>query len=249
MTNFLDKILAEIEPPQKTRPPPIKGRSLRQAILSTRDRIPLIAEIKFRSPSGMLRMPDDPGKIAMQMIEGGAIAISVLTEKKYFGGDPSFIPLVKRCIQAPVLRKDFIVYETQLYESAEIEADAVLLIAGALGEKLKTFVKLTKDLGMEPVVEVCNKRELDLAMQTDTEIIGINNRDLRTLQIDLRRTEELVPSIPDDIVVISESGISTHSDAKRMIEAGADAILVGTAIMRSPDVKEAVRRMIGVGEG
>jgi indole-3-glycerol phosphate synthase len=248
MTNFLERILAEIEPPEKIRPTHVKSRGLRNAILSHQGGVPVIAEIKFRSPSGVLREPSDPGEIATQMVEGGAIAISVLTEKRYFGGDPSFIPLVKHRVKVPILRKDFILYESQLYESAELDADAVLLIAAALGNKLKTFVRLTKDLGMEPVVEVCNKQELDLAIQTQVEILGINNRDLRTLQIDLHRTEELAPLVPEDITVISESGINTYEDAKRMLEAGADAVLVGTSIMRSPNIKEAVQRVIGVSE-
>jgi indole-3-glycerol phosphate synthase len=248
MTNFLDRILAEIKPPEKTRPPPVKSRDLRNAILSHQDGIPVIAEIKFQSPSGVLREPGNPGEIAVQTVEGGAIAISVLTEKRYFGGDPGFIPLVKHRVKVPVLRKDFIVYESQLYESAELGADAVLLIAAVLGKKLKTFVRLARDLGMEPVVEICSKQELDLAIETDAEILGINNRDLRTLQIDLRRTEELAPLVPEGLIVISESGINTYEDAKRMLKAGADAVLVGTAIMRSPNVKEAVQRVIGIGK-
>jgi len=247
--NFLERIISEIRPPQHAKPSPFRARDLRKAILSTRDRIPLIAEIKFRSPSGVLREPTDPGALAEQMVSGGAIALSVLTEEKYFGGHPSFIPLVRRRTGVPVLRKDFIVYESQLYESSELKADAVLLIAAALGDKLKAFIELARDLGMTPVVEVCNKPELELAIEAGAEVLGINNRDLRTLQVDLNHTIELAPLVPENVTVISESGISSSSDAKRMLEAGADAVLVGTAIMRSPDVKKAVEEMVRIGKG
>jgi indole-3-glycerol phosphate synthase len=247
--NFLEKIISEIRPPRSAKPSPFRARNLRETILSTRDRIPLIAEIKFRSPSGVLREPTDPAILAEQMVSGGAIALSVLTEEKYFGGHPSFVTLVRRRTGVPVLRKDFIVYESQLYESSELQADAVLLIAAALKGKLKAFIELTRDLGMTPVVEVGNKHELELAVEAGADVLGINNRDLRTLQVDLNRTVELAPLVPEGVTVISESGISSPSDARRMLEAGADAVLVGTAIMRSPDVRRAVEEMVRVGKG
>jgi indole-3-glycerol phosphate synthase len=247
--NLLERVISEIRPPPAAKPSPFRARDLREAILSTRDRVPLIAEIKFRSPSGVLREPTDPGVLAEQMVSGGAIALSVLTEGKYFGGHPSFIPLVRRRVRVPVLRKDFIIYESQLYESSELQADAVLLIAAALGGKLKAFIELARDLGMMPVVEVCDKSELKRAVRDGAEVLGINNRDLRTLQVDLNRTIELAPLVPEDVTVISESGISSSYDARRMLEAGADAVLVGTAIMRSPDVKKAVEEMVKIGKG
>lgn len=246
--DFLEKILGEIKPPACLRPPPVKARSLIRAIRTCKLDLPLIAEIKFRSPSGTLREFTDPGELAVQMVEGGAIALSVLTEGKYFGGSPSFIEQVKRRVSVPILRKDFIVYESQIYESAKVGADVLLLLAGALGRKLGEFIKLTEELGMEPLVEISNERELSAALECGARSVGINNRDLHTLEVDLGRTLHLAPLVPEEVVVVSESGIGSHSEAMRMVEAGADAVLVGTRIMRAPDVREAVRELV-YGEG
>lgn len=243
--DFLEKILDEIRPPVCSRPPPINGRSLISAIHSCEHGVPLIAEIKFRSPSGgLLRELTDVGELAVQMVEGGAIGLSILTERKYFGGSPSFIAQVKRKVSVPILRKDFIIYESQIYESAQLGADAILLLSGVLGERLGEFVGLTEELGMEPLVEVSNERELSMALKARAKLIGINNRDLHTLEIDLDKTLRLTPLVPEGVTVISESGISSHLDAKKMIEAGADAVLVGTRIMRAPDIRKAVRELV-----
>lgn len=243
---MLEQILAGIEIPQNVKVTRVEGRSLFHTINKTRaeGKVPVIAEIKFRSPRGEIRKPESPAKIARLMEEGGATGISVLTERRYFGGDPSFIPEVKKAVGLPVLRKDFIVHPNQVYESAELGADSILLIVSVLGRKTKEFMELASELGMESLVEVCNEEELCIALEAGAKLIGINNRNLRTLEVDLSMTEKLAPFIPPGVVVVSESGISTPEDVRRMLRAGADAVLIGTSIMKEEDVKGAVERFV-----
>lgn len=196
-------------------------------------RVPVIAEVKPGSPTTEKReiTPEDAAGIAREMEAGGAVAISVLTEPDFFYGSMENLFAVRRSVRIPVLRKDFIIDEKQIYET---ESDLILLISGMLRDDLKRFVDLSFMCGLEPLVEVHNEIELMNALDTETRIIGINNRDLNTLTIDLSTTEHLIPLIPDDRIIISESGIGNATDAARMIGAGADAILVGTAIMDAP---------------
>jgi indole-3-glycerol phosphate synthase len=192
--------------------------------------VPVIAEVKPSSPTKYIRSvtPKDAAEIAGQMEGGGAAAVSVLTEPEFFKGSIENLNCVRQAVSIPVLRKDFVIDRAQIYEA---ESDLLLLISGILGEKLEDFVDEAMSCGREPLVEVHNKKELENALSTGANIIGINNRDLNTMKIDISTTEKLAPLVSDRIVV-SESGISSPEDAVRMIDAGADAILVGTSIMQ-----------------
>ncbi|NJD76207.1 MAG: indole-3-glycerol-phosphate synthase [Candidatus Methanoperedens sp.] len=191
--------------------------------------IPVIAEVKPSSPTRFIRnvTPKEATEIARQMESGGAAAISVLTEPQFFKGSIENLEAVRQGVKLPVLRKDFIIDKAQIHEA---DSDMILLIAGILGEKLDSFVDEAMSSNREPLVEVHNKKELENALSTSTRIIGINNRDLNTLKVDISTTEKLAPLISDRII-ISESGISAPQDAARMINAGADVVLVGTSIM------------------
>jgi indole-3-glycerol phosphate synthase len=201
--------------------------------------IPVIAEVKPSSPARFISLmnpskkdqrnisPQDAAEIAGQMEDAGAAAVSVLTEPQFFKGSIENLNSVRQAVKIPVLRKDFIIDKAQIYEA---ESDLLLLIAGILGEGLDEFVDEVISCGREPLVEVHNIKELERALSTCTKIIGINNRDLTTMKVDLTITEKLAPLISGRIV-ISESGISTPEEAVRMIAAGADAVLVGTSIM------------------
>jgi indole-3-glycerol phosphate synthase len=192
--------------------------------------IPVIAEVKPSSPTRFIRDvdPRDASEIAKMMEFAGAAAISVLTEPQFFKGSIENLKAVRNAVNIPVLRKDFIIEKSQIYET---DCDLILLIAGILGDKLDDFVNVAISSGREPLVEVHNSRELDNALATDTGIIGINNRDLNTMKVDISTTEKLAPGV-NDRIIISESGISSPQDASRMVAAGADAILVGTSIMQ-----------------
>ena len=192
--------------------------------------LPVIAEVKPSSPSRFIRdvTPPEAAEIAHQMESAGAAAISVLTEPNFFKGSIKNLESVRQTVKIPVLRKDFILHKNQIHE---VESDLILLIAGILGDKLDEFVNEAISSGMEPLVEVHNRDELEKAILSATKIIGINNRDLTTMKVDITTTEKLAPLISDRII-ISESGISSPDDALRMIDAGADAILVGTSIMQ-----------------
>lgn len=219
-------------------------RSLREAIEST-PKVPLIGEIKRASPSmGDINLDLDVIETARAMVRGGAIAISVLTEPKYFKGDPSYLPKIRKAVDVPVLRKDFIVDEYQLYESAELGADAILLIAGVLGKDLKRFIDLTRELGMESFVEVDEEEQVKLASAAGAELMGINNRNLKTMQIDITRTARLAPLVPDEVVLVSESGMRMPNDIKFVLDAGADAVLVGTSLMKASNIEQQVRSLV-----
>ncbi len=219
-------------------------RSLREAIESA-PKVSLIGEIKRASPSmGDINLNLDVLEAARAMVRGGAIAISVLTESKYFKGDPSYLLKIRKAVNVPVLRKDFIVDEYQLYESAELGADAVLLIAGVLGKSLKRFIDLTRELGMESFVEVDEEEQVKLASSAGAELMGINNRDLKTMQVDITRTARLAPLVPDKVVLVSESGMRMPNDIKFVLDAGADAVLVGTSLMKSSNIEQQVRSLV-----
>jgi indole-3-glycerol phosphate synthase len=192
--------------------------------------IPVIAEVKPSSPTRFIRdvTPIEAAKIANQMESAGAAAISVLTEPHFFKGSIKNLESVRQKVKIPVLRKDFILHKNQIHE---VKSDLVLLIAGILGDELHEFVDEAISSGREPLVEVHTMDELEIAMNTSTKIIGINNRDLITMKVDLTTTEKMAPLISDRII-ISESGISSPDDALRMMDAGVDAILVGTSIMQ-----------------
>jgi len=192
----------------------------------------IIAEIKFASPSrGSIRPAENPVSIARDFAVAGAAALSILTEPVYFHGDTAFIPAIRPHVEIPLLRKDFIIDERQIAESRALGADAVLLIAGVLGNRLGEMVDLALVYGLEPLVEVHSAQEVKKVLSTNARLAGINNRDLRTMRTDLSTTMRLAPSLRQaGITVISESGVIWPYDV-RMLRPFADAFLVGTSIM------------------
>jgi len=207
--------------------------------------VPVIAEVKRSSPSaGSIRPGANPVEVALSMLRGGAVSLSVLTEPRHFSGDPEFLREIRKFTDVPLLYKGFVVDDYQIYEAAEVQADVVLLIAKAIGKSLSRFMELATKFGMECLVEVTSEDEIKLARAAGARLIGINNRDLQTLEIDLNRTVALAPLIPEEATLVSESGINSPHDVKRMLNAGADAVLVGTAIMKEGDIEDKVRSLV-----
>ncbi|WP_246522927.1 indole-3-glycerol phosphate synthase TrpC [Gemmata palustris] len=209
--------------------------------------ITLIAEVKKASPSaGVIRADFDPVRIATTYEQHGAAAISVLTDRDYFQGQLQYLTDVKAAVACPVLRKDFILDRYQLLEARCAGADAVLLIAECLpGERLAELQKQATALGLHTLVELHDADQLPRVLDCGAAIIGINNRDLRTFQTRLEHTLELLPKIPVDRVVVSESGIKTHADLVRLGSAGARAVLVGESLMRAEDIGAALDALRG----
>ena len=194
----------------------------------------IIAEVKKASPSkGVIREQLDPVAIALDYEEHGAAAISVLTESKFFQGSTEYLSAIKKHVAIPVLRKDFLFDVYHIYEARALGADALLLIAAILEKnKLRELLHLTRELGMDALVEVHNRKELDMVLENGARIIGINNRDLNTFKTDISTTVELIQHIPDDRIVVSESGISSRNDILMLSSAGVDAFLIGESLMR-----------------
>ena len=213
----------------------------------TKSSVRIIAEVKKASPSkGILCQQFDPVAIARAYRDGGAAAVSVLTEKNYFQGSLEYLRAIKEAIALPVLRKDFIFDPYQLYESRAHGADAVLLIAVMLSEELLAeLLQLSRALSLFHLVEVHDQHDLQKALAAGAEIIGINNRDLKTFVTDIRTTIDLMPTIPEDKIVVSESGISSRQDIKQLTDAGVDAFLIGETLMKeiNPGIK--LRELIG----
>ena len=205
----------------------------------------IIAEIKRASPSkGIIRENFDPGAIAKSYESGGASCISVLTDVYFFQGAPEYIRVVKDFCSLPVLRKDFIIDEYQIFESKVLGADCIMLIAAILDiAELHRFYELALSLDMDVLVEVHNKEELDKALTLSPLLIGINNRNLRTFEVSTDITLRMVELIPEDVLLITESGITTRSDVERMLNFGVYGFLVGEAFMREPDPEKALRNM------
>lgn len=206
----------------------------------------LIAEIKRASPSrGSLAPVLDARQQAQLYEKGGATALSVLTEPTFFKGNLEDVATVHKATGLPVLRKDFILEPYQLYEARAGNADAVLLIASLLvEEELSIFLDECKHLGMDALVEVHEEEELDAALKAGAKIIGINNRNLRDFSVNMETTFKILPRIPSDIIVVSESGIKEKDDARRLKEAGIRAILVGEALVMSPHPEEKIRELL-----
>ncbi|MEM7413591.1 MAG: indole-3-glycerol phosphate synthase TrpC [Myxococcota bacterium] len=205
----------------------------------------VIAEVKRRSPSkGEIRPDFDPAACARAYAEGGAAAISVLTDEPYFGGHLDYLAQVRAEAPCPLLRKDFTIDAYQIDEARVAGADAVLLIVAALTPaELVALQKRAHALGLAALVEVHDEAELDVALEAGATIVGINNRDLRTFVTDLAVTERLAPKVPSDVVLVAESGIASVADRDRLAAAGAHAFLVGESLMRQDDVAEALRRL------
>ncbi|MFQ3475388.1 indole-3-glycerol-phosphate synthase [Halonotius sp. F2-221B] len=208
----------------------VSPRSLSAAFTAAeRDgRVPVIAEVKPTSPTTDGEHDADPVELAKSMVDGGAAALSVLTEPEHFGGSIENLRRVREAVDVPVLRKDFILREPQL---DTVASDVILLIARFLGDDLEPMLAAARDRGFQVLVEVHTKEELDAAIDAGAEIIGVNNRDLAKLDVDLATFERLAPDAPDDVTLIAESGVATVEDVRRMREAGADGLLIGSAIM------------------
>lgn len=202
----------------------------------------LIAEVKKASPSkGLIRPDFHPVDIAKAYEKAGADCISVLTDVSFFQGSNEYLQQVKQAVSPPVLRKDFTLDPIQVYEARAIGADAILLIAAILTQgEMKSLHTLAKDLGMDVLVEVHNKEELEKVLQLDASLIGINNRNLHTFVTDLKTTEELIPLIPKEKVIVSESGISSKEDVAYLQSLGVNALLIGETFMRQAVVEDAV---------
>ena len=209
--------------------------------------ISVIAEVKRSSPSkGALAQITDPAGLAGQYEEAGAHVVSVLTEQRRFGGSLADLDAVRKAIDIPILRKDFMVDEYQFYEARAHGADVVLLIVAALSKyQLEDYFHLSTELGMRSLVEVHTYDELERALDISPEIIGVNSRNLKTLEVDSRAFSELIPQIPSSIARVAESGISSRADVVFAQECGATAILVGEALVRSGSPSVAINQLLG----
>ena len=258
LKNIIDQKEREVAQARRERPmealvraveklPP--ARSLKAA-LRGRD-CAIIAEIKRRSPSkGQIRQNVDPPAIAVLYEQNGAAAISVLTDRVFFGGSVEDLLAVRRVTSLPVLRKDFIVDPYQIYETRLLGADAVLLIADILDdETLAGFLARAAYLGLDCLVEAHDRPALERAVAAGAQIVGINNRDLNTFSVDLETSIDLRPHVPPDRMVVSESAIGGRSDIERLLSAGISAFLVGETLMRADDMGEALRALLGRKEG
>jgi len=206
----------------------------------------VIAEHKRRSPSrGRIREDLSPADVACHYAAAGAAALSILTEPESFGGRLEHLVEARASVPLAVLRKDFVVDEWQLWEARAAGADAALLIVAALGDaELSRLLATTREAGLEALVEVHDRAELDRALAAGANVVGVNNRDLRTLEVRLETSLELAPAIPDDVVAVAESGLRTGADVRRLRAAGFDAFLIGESLMSSPDPGAALRSII-----
>ena len=221
----------------------VDGASLSGALAEAdaEGRTPVIAEVKPTSPTTEGVRAENPVALAEEMVAGGAAALSVLTEPEHFGGSPETLRRVRAAVDVPVLRKDFLLTEGDL---DTVAADAVLLIARFL-EDLDGMVAAARDRGFEPLVEVHTREEMERALAAGAILVGVNNRDLAALEVDLGTFEAVAPAAPDEVTLVAESGIRTTEHARRMRAAGADGLLIGTAIM-DEDVRGATRRFTDV---
>jgi indole-3-glycerol phosphate synthase len=262
MSDFLSKIIEykkyEIMATAKLKPESV----LREEAEKARERraftnrmaepgpsgINVIAEIKRASPSrGKIRENIDPAEYARRYELGGAAAISVLTDSKFFGGSPDDLSKVREAASLPILRKDFIISSYQVYESAVMGADAVLLIVRALSPKLLIdLVALCAEIGLDLLVEAHDEKEYQIAASTGARLIGINNRDLTTFETDLSTSIRIAGRVGPGIILVAESGIHTRRDVERLVDAGISNFLIGESVMRADDSVEFLKALHGV---
>ena len=210
--------------------------------------IRIIAEVKKASPSkGVLKEVFMPGDIARTYEANGAAAVSVVTEEKYFKGRLDYLTTIKHNLKVPILRKDFIFDEYQVYESRAACADAILLIAAILEkEALKGLIELTEGLGMSALVEVHDEKDMEAALGAGARIIGVNNRDLKTFETDMNTTRRLAPFVPEDKILVSESGINTLEDILALRQEGVDAFLIGEALIKEENIGKKLKELRGI---
>lgn len=228
--------------------PPTRGFAA--ALRAAAPAVALIAEVKKASPSkGVLRPDFDPVAIARAYERGGASCLSVLTDSRYFQGDLAYLSEIRAAVALPLLRKDFILDPVQVYEARLAGADAVLLIVAAVPSpgRLAELRHVAETLGMDALVEVHEARELEIARESGAALIGVNNRDLKTFEVRLETFETLAPRFPAEALAVAESGIFTPADVARMGASGAQAVLVGEALMRQADIEAATRALRGSG--
>ncbi len=228
-----------------------KIRDFEKALVCTDGRNPvrIIAEVKKASPSkGVLKEDFYPFDIALQYEAFGAAAISVVTEEKFFKGRFDYLQPICQNLNIPVLRKDFIIDDLQVYETRAGGADAILLIVAILGkERLKELMRISAELNMPALVEVHNEAELEVALDADAKIIGVNNRDLKTFKTDINTTIRLAPYVPKDKVLVSESGINTFEDVLLLMENGANAFLIGETLVKEKNIGKKLKELRGLG--
>lgn len=255
LTRIIDHKKIEVAEAKRLRPveglqdqlasaPPVRDFV---AALRARTDVALIAEVKKGSPSaGIIREDFDPVAIAQTYEQHGAACLSVLTDEKFFLGHLDFLKAVRRTVQIPVLRKDFIIDRYQVIEARAAGADCILLIAECLDDcHLRDLYFYASELGMESLIEIYDPENLDRVLKLDPALVGVNNRDLRTFVTDLDHSIRLAPRLSPATLLVSESGIKTRADVDRLKAGGARAMLVGETLMRSPDIGEAVDELLG----
>ena len=220
----------------------VQRASLSEALRRADGRLAIIAEVKRRSPSkGVLRDALDPGEFARAYLDGGASAISVLTDEPHFGGSRGDLEAVAASVDLPLLRKDFTISENDVLDTAEMGASGVLLIAALLDEaELRHLVALALEVGLSPLVEVHDAREADRAIESGSRLIGVNQRDLHTFEVNPSHAAAVISSLPSDVIRVAESGLRGPDDARRAANAGFDAVLVGETFVTSAIPRDAV---------
>ena len=218
-------------------------RGFRAALDRGPEQLGVIAEVKKASPSaGVIDPHFDPIRQAKLYLDGGASCLSILTDELYFQGSLSYLSRIAEFSSAPLLRKDFTVHPVQIHEAVVAGADAILLIVAALDDELlKRLYQEARDFQLDVLVEVHDLPEMERAIDLGADLIGINNRNLKTFTTDLGITEALIDEVPDDVILVSESGLKTTADAQRVLDAGANAVLIGESLMRAEDPASAIR--------
>jgi indole-3-glycerol phosphate synthase len=221
-------------------------RDFVSALKNPRSGVALIAEVKKASPSaGVICIDFDPIRIAKDYEAAGASCLSVLTDEKFFQGSLDYLRQIREAVQLPLLRKDFIIDERQILEAIEWGADAILLIVSILSDdQLKKFHSLAVDAGLAALVEVHDAQEMERALKIGAELIGVNNRDLKTFKVDLATTENLAAKLGHGKILVAESGIHTRADVERLKKCGASAILVGESLLRGGDIQTKIRELV-----